>query len=147
MAKDVSNFIKITVPLTLLRREESLRNELQQTSLAAGGGTSYEANGLWFDARGAAHEERVFVFVWNYSDEASVRVDRNARRVVDALFLLGEQAVMKERNYTERTAHILGSTVGYVARIIHAPNHLRKQIPLKLPEVLADDSSLRHLNS
>lgn len=147
MARDVSNFIKITIPMVLLRKDEDLRNKLQETARMAGGGTSHEANGLWFDSTGKAHDERVMVFTFNFTDEAAYAVSHRSRLVVDALFLLGEQAVMKERNYTERTAHILGSTVGYVARIIHAPNHLRKQIPLKLPEVLADDQSMRHLNS
>ncbi|UFI08403.1 hypothetical protein [Stenotrophomonas phage vB_SmaS_P15] len=143
MARDVSNFIKITVPILLLRKHADLRDELQAAALAAGGATSHEANGIWFDARGAAHEERVYVFTYNFTDEASVRVDRATRRVVDAMFLLGEQAVMKERNYTERTARILASDTGYKARIIHAPPHLNQQRALKLPDVIADDQSMR----
>ncbi|UNY50181.1 hypothetical protein [Stenotrophomonas phage vB_SmeS_BUCT700] len=121
MARDVSNFIKITVPILLLRKHADLRDELQAAALAAGGATSHEANGIWFDARGTAHEERVYVFTFNFTDESAVRVDRATRRVVDALFLLGEQAVMKERNYTERTSRIRNRVQG--------PHHPRSAAP------------------
>ncbi|WPK42321.1 hypothetical protein [Stenotrophomonas phage StenM_174] len=146
MAKDVSSYIKLTVPAPLMFSCDALRVALRVLTKAAGGGTMHEATGVWYDEHGREYAERIRTYQFNFDDDATLRVDRAARDVMIELHRAGEQAVFKERSYTQRAADMLGSEPGYKARIIYAPKGTpHYQHPL--PGVLADDSSLRHLNS
>lgn len=128
MADDVSNFVRIHIPSSLVQRHESLRDALQHTTIAAGGGFRTEVAGVWYDDKGKAHDERVFVFQWNYSKAKHRIVDERCRVLVQLLFQLGEQAVMKERHYSEDFLDC-----GYRARILYSD--VPQQAPLPIMDM------------
>lgn len=145
MALEVSNRITITVPVSKL---SSCTHEAMELTRICGGVTKVKGDGGWFDSDGTFHAEEVRLATWHFPDNKSRDANRAARALVDALFASGELAVMKTRFYTPHTARVLGARrYGEVSRIIYAPDEHQRQIKLTLPDVLADDQSLRHLNS
>ncbi|UDL16933.1 hypothetical protein [Stenotrophomonas phage TS-10] len=145
MTLNVTNRITITVPVSKL---SACTNEAMELTRICGGVTKVKGDGGWFDETNRFHAEEVRIATWHFPDSKADMADRAARALVDALFASGELAVMKTRFYTPHTARVLGSRhYGEVSRIIYAPEEHQRQIKLTLPDVLADDQSLRHLNS
>lgn len=144
MAKDVSNFIRITVPASVVRHPlvAAAGRELAEY---VGGSTSTESFGTWYD-EGKPQQERVFIVQFNFSGPQFPRVEPLSRKLVDALFAAGERAVFKERNY-----NVNGKSRGYRARILYPEtNPIPDEVlvlsgTMKLPDVLADDTSMRHI--
>lgn len=120
MARDVSNFIRIAIPTAVLRIEP-IQSAIADLTKAAGGGTSWAADGGWFDGDGNLHSESVRQFVWNFNSDDWWSVDSAARSLVERLFEAGEQAVMKERNYDLSIAESARTVAGYAARMLFAP--------------------------
>lgn len=115
MSTNVSNFIRITIPKALVLQESedsTLGKSITDATIAAGGVTVTEATGSWVDSDGKWHTEKVMLYQWNFAHAQHRAVSATTRAVVEALFNLGEQAVMRERYYTWN---------GYNAAIIHAP--------------------------
>lgn len=126
MASDLSNYIKVSIPKSCLSRN-SVRDALQRVTGFAGGVTSHDGEGSWVDASGFLVTEKVRVFQWNYRTSDHFRVDEASRRLLDALFNAGEQAVLKERFYRDNPG--ASFTPGYVARMIYAPAKAMMALP------------------
>lgn len=120
MARDVSNFIRIAIPVSVLRTEP-VHDAVKTLTAAAGGGTSWSADGAWFDSEDNLHSESVRVFVWNFHTDDYGNVDAAARQLVERLFEAGEKAVLKERNYDLGIAERARTVPGYAARMLFAP--------------------------
>lgn len=145
MARDMSNYIKLAIPKSKLKVEAVLAAVVAVTA-AAGGGTSFPADGAWFDGQDNLISEEVRVFQWNYHSDNHEGVDYEARQLVDALFASGEQAVLKERFYDSAVAFTTRAVAGYAARMLFAPGDPTPVAqPIELPTVLADDQSARHV--
>ncbi|WWO60339.1 hypothetical protein [Stenotrophomonas phage SB2] len=148
MATKITNRITINVPL---RHLDTIKPALDRLTLIAGGVTGTAGYGVWFDANGTRHRDDLVVLTWHFTDEASLSVDSAARMLVDDLFAAGEKSVFKDRFYTGKVAGMLSNVHGFkvapghATRIIYPmPLYTKTTNPLG---VIADDQSLRHLNS
>lgn len=95
----VGNFIQITIPRKLVYAGSTLSGFLTAATKVAGGVTITEAGGLWYDADGVEYNEPVYLFRWNFSNDKhrGMRAERDS--VVQAMFCLGEKAVLVERYF------------------------------------------------
>jgi hypothetical protein len=112
MSTNVSNYIKLIVPRSLAGDGE-VQARIDAATKEAGGLTTTEGWGDWFDDNGERHVEQVFICQWNFSSSKRYAMSSLTRRVADAMFDHGEKAVMRERYYVYDE--------GYKAEILYAP--------------------------
>lgn len=127
MATDVSNFTRITIPRNLLQSGSVVRQAVDELTAYVGGVSRTESIGEWYDGPDVFYDVN-YIFQWNFPASKFPRADALGRRVVDAMFRMGEQAVFKERNYNSG-----GASRGYRARIIHAPVEQPAHIEMRDP--------------
>lgn len=118
MATELNNYIEITIPFGLGSPE--LGNAVKEMTKLCGGSTATESRGAWVDDEGKWHFENVLLYRWNFNSRIVQEAADIRNKIVDAMFALGEKAVMVARSYhTDLPDH------GYRCRIIHAPTNLR----------------------
>lgn len=110
----VGNFIQITIPRKLVDSGSVLAGYLAAATKAAGGVTITEAGGLWYDADGVEYNEPVHLFRWNFGNDKQRRMREQRDYIVQAMFELGEKAVLVERYFD------IDSLYGYSADIYEA---------------------------
>ncbi|QVR48673.1 hypothetical protein [Stenotrophomonas phage BUCT609] len=142
MAKDVSNFIRITIPRHLLNQHAGVSEAVAELTRYVGGCTRTETVGEWYDETNRLIFDSNFTMQWNFDGTKFPRAEPLSRKVVDALFAAGEKAVFKERNY-----NVNGKSRGYRARILYPETNPipAEVIKRELPAVIADDTSMRHI--
>lgn len=152
MSSNVSDFIAIVVPYnantTLLAQEDELTASLQDAIAVCvkvcGGATVTPITGLRHGDT-ELFEEEGERYQFNFPRSKFAEAQDATRHIVDALFLLGEEAVFRERHYSES---------GYKATILY--RELPPQLTLDLnsppivrgrplPDLLMDDQSARHV--
>lgn len=119
MARDISNFIRIAIPTGAY--SQGLATAIVDVTKAAGGSTSWNSTGTWYDDEGSCFQEPIKIFQWNFASRDYASVDAAARLLVDKLFEAGEKAVMKERHYDMGVAEYARTVAGYACRILFAP--------------------------
>lgn len=112
MAKEVNNYIRITLPRQQYANL-SVQDAIKELTHYVGGVSRTESVGEWYEG-GALFHDVNFAFQWNFGAPQFPRADMLARRVVDALHKAGELAVFRERDF-----NVNGKSKGYRARIIY----------------------------
>lgn len=115
MSRDVSNYIKLTVPEKFLDKNphgSSFGIAMEQLTKLAGGVTITEGNGIWYD-EGKPVTEGVAIYQFNFSNAMRESCRYASMDVVTTMFIGGEKAVLRERYYND------GS--GYRSEILYAP--------------------------
>ncbi|WWO60285.1 hypothetical protein [Xanthomonas phage SB4] len=113
MAKEVNNYIRITLPRSMMNHL-GVQDAVKELTAYVGGVSRTESVGEWFDGEGARWFDVNYIMQWNFGAPQFPRADMLARRVVDALHKAGEQAVFRERDF-----NVNGKSKGYRARIIY----------------------------
>lgn len=114
MSSHVNNYIKLTIPRSLVGDGE-VQARVDEVTKAAGGVTTTEAWGDWFDDEDKRHVEQVFVHQWNFGAAKRGTVSALVGRVVSSMWDHGEKAVFRERWYQTEPYS------GYRADILYPP--------------------------
>lgn len=122
--KDISNYIRLTIPQSALN-SNNLRDALNKVTDFAGGVTALHGNGGWVNkSSGEVHNEAITQFQWNFGKNIVEPMRALTAEVVDVLFANGEVEVFRERYFFVGSEYT--GTLGYVAGILYAPSELRK---------------------
>lgn len=116
MAQQVSDYVAVVIPHNQATGiqvfVEAIRNALRDVMVESGGATVTQVQGQWVAPDGEVFAEPGMRYQFNFQRNKFDAVQQAVRRLVDVVFEHGEQAVFRERHYTDS---------GYKASIIFAP--------------------------
>ena len=125
MGKIVNQYIEVYVPEARWQ-DSTVQHIIDSTTALVGGATVMKADGLYIRKDGfTTDEEQVRIVHWDFSRHDYEEVRRRVHFLVEQLFDLGEECVLRKR--------LLDGE--YKAELLYAPPKvpLQHQPPLELP--------------
>ena len=129
MSKIINQYIEVYVPEAHWR-DSTVHHIIGSVTALVGGATVTKADGLYIRKDGITDEEQMRIVHWDFSRHDYGEVRRRVAFLVEQLFDLGEECVLRKRMLEGE----------YKAELIYAPPKvpLQHQPPLELRAPLAN---------